>query len=337
MNIIFKHSTLIKSGLALLILLVTASAGAFSLDNYLEDKTREVILLDGDLKIQISTTLETVGCLLEKYDIVLGEGDVVSPTTDVALKDVTTIEITRAFEVFLSFDGRLETLHVINGTVSSALEEANVKLNTLDEVNLALNAFLYPGIVIAVSRVHKETIFETEQISYQVVVRKDRNREQGSQSIVQQGQEGQLKREFEVVYRDGAEVSRELIEEAVAIEPKDHIVLAGTLNRTVTSRGDNIRYAFSRVFEVTAYTHTGNPTRTGVMPKVGHVAVDPRVIPLNSTIYVDFSGRWNHLDGFYKATDTGGVIDGDIIDIFMYTEEEAIQFGRRRARVYLLR
>lgn len=81
--------------------------------------------------------------------------------------------------------------------------------------------------------------------------------------------------------------------------------------------------------EATAYTHTGNATFTGVMPKVGMIAVDQRVIPLNSYVYVPNIG-------LLKATDTGGVIKGNIIDIFMDTRQECIEFGRQNITIYVL-
>lgn len=81
--------------------------------------------------------------------------------------------------------------------------------------------------------------------------------------------------------------------------------------------------------EATAYTHTGNPTATGVMPQVGvTIAVDPNVIPLGSDVYVEGFG-WR------KAQDTGGLIKGKIIDIFMDTRSEAIQWGRRKVEIYV--
>lgn len=70
----------------------------------------------------------------------------------------------------------------------------------------------------------------------------------------------------------------------------------------------------------TAYTHTGNPTATGVMPTAGHtIAVDPRVIPLGTHVLI------NGVE--YIAQDTGGLIKGNRIDIFMDSETECVNFG----------
>jgi 3D (Asp-Asp-Asp) domain-containing protein len=83
-------------------------------------------------------------------------------------------------------------------------------------------------------------------------------------------------------------------------------------------------------FEATAYTWTGSRTATGTWPSRGTVAVDPRVIPLGSELYVEGYGP-------AVAADTGGDIKGQRIDLYMESYEEAIQFGRREVLVEVLR
>lgn len=81
--------------------------------------------------------------------------------------------------------------------------------------------------------------------------------------------------------------------------------------------------------EATAYTHTGNRTASGVWPRVGLVAVAPRVIPLGTRMYVEGYG-------FTIAADTGGAIKGQSIDVFFDTEKECFQWGRRHPTVHIL-
>lgn len=83
--------------------------------------------------------------------------------------------------------------------------------------------------------------------------------------------------------------------------------------------------------QATAYTHTGNPTATGVMPQVGKtIAVDPRVIPLGSKVHIEGMGT-------FIAEDTGGLIKGHIIDIFMNTEQECIKWGRQNIEIKIIK
>ena len=80
------------------------------------------------------------------------------------------------------------------------------------------------------------------------------------------------------------------------------------------------------VMEATAYTWTGNQTATGSWPTVGTVAVDPQVVPLGSVLYVEGYGP-------AVAADTGGDIKGQIIDLYMDSEHECLQWGRRKVEV----
>lgn len=85
-------------------------------------------------------------------------------------------------------------------------------------------------------------------------------------------------------------------------------------------------------FEATAYSITGI-TKSGIPVAPGHVAADPDVIPLGSIIYVDAP----MMSGVYHVLDTGSLIKGNIIDIYIPSYEEAIEFGRRKVTVTVLR
>ena len=69
----------------------------------------------------------------------------------------------------------------------------------------------------------------------------------------------------------------------------------------------------------------GGNTATGTVPTAGRtIGVDPEVIPLGATVYIDGQA--------YRAEDTGA-FTGNIIDIYMDSHEEALRFGRREATV----
>ena len=86
------------------------------------------------------------------------------------------------------------------------------------------------------------------------------------------------------------------------------------------------------VFEVTAYCDSGI-TRSGAYVKRGIVAADPSTLPIGSVIEVE-AGRYS---GIYTVLDTGSAVKGQIIDIYMPSYEEAIEFGRQCVKVRVLR
>ena len=79
------------------------------------------------------------------------------------------------------------------------------------------------------------------------------------------------------------------------------------------------------------FTATGLPAIAGdgteANPHI--VAVDPRVIPLGSRLYIDGYG-------FAVAADTGGAIKGNRIDLLLETHQTALKFGRRQLQIYQL-
>lgn len=88
-------------------------------------------------------------------------------------------------------------------------------------------------------------------------------------------------------------------------------------------------------FQATAYCHTGNPTKSGVYPMEGRtVAVDPKVIPLGSTVIVYTEDM--ELMGIYIAEDTGRLIKNCIIDIYMENEADCWDWGRRKVYVQII-
>jgi 3D (Asp-Asp-Asp) domain-containing protein len=82
---------------------------------------------------------------------------------------------------------------------------------------------------------------------------------------------------------------------------------------------------FIATLECTAYTHSNNPTASGVMPQVGHCAVDK----INGQ-WIPFGTRITTEDGrVLTVTDRFGDGRSNCLDIFMQSENESWQFGRQ--------
>lgn len=101
------------------------------------------------------------------------------------------------------------------------------------------------------------------------------------------------------------------------------------------SRGESNSGSYSKVMmmEATAYaghgiTASGNPTNRNPNG-YSTIAVDPRVIPMYSKVYVEGYG-------YAIALDTGGAIQGNRIDLFMNSEAECNSWGRRTVKVYVI-
>lgn len=112
------------------------------------------------------------------------------------------------------------------------------------------------------------------------------------------------------------------------------VELSNMLEESAALSGEPIKVEISNLedFQATAYCITG-VTKSGVSVASGHVASDPRVIPLGSVIYVESP----LVSGIFQVTDTGKNVKGKIIDIFIPSYRQSIEFGRRKIKLKVLR
>lgn len=90
--------------------------------------------------------------------------------------------------------------------------------------------------------------------------------------------------------------------------------------------------AYSPYDDVNGINSSGSPasTYTGTVPRPGTFAVDPKVVPLGSSVMVLYN------DGTIErgiAEDIGGAIKGNRLDVFRQSYKEAIKFGKQGALV----
>lgn len=210
------------------------------------------------------------------------------------------------------------------------LQDAGVELGPKDRVEARFDnrSDKIPELVVV--RVNTRIVTEEEKIPFPVKRVEDESLAPGSTRIRQAGQDGVLLKKYEVTTENGKVVKKKELGSEVIKEPVPQITAVGVSSKTkLASRGVSLQNKRVLKMIATAYTHTGNPTATGVMPYVGGVAVDPKVIPLGTNLYVEGYG-------YAKAVDTGGLIKGNRIDVFLETEKECYQWGRREVKVYIL-
>lgn len=293
---------------------------------YLDPLSKDVTINEGSETKVVSTYVHTVKELLVKENIALQEYDRVEPGLDSILVNNMIVDIIHAKPVKIICDGETKEIKTTAQTVQDVLSQTNISINEKDKV--------VPGVLepfnekIQVIRVEKKQVTENKSIAYKTETREDTKLYKGERRIIKKGQKGIEEQTFEIVTEDGKETVRELISKALIREPVSQIVAVGT-KEWASRAGKQIN--FSKVFDMsaTAYTHTGHRTYTGIWPSVGTVAVDPKVIPLGTRMYVDGYG-------YATAQDIGSAIVGKRIDIFVETEKEARKWGRRTVKVFII-
>jgi 3D (Asp-Asp-Asp) domain-containing protein len=177
-----------------------------------------------------------------------------------------------------------------------------------------------------------------------------------SENVIQAGADGVYTEVYEVVYQDGEETSRQLID-VEDTEPTTAIIEKGTIENfannndpvssiqtnsdgtgTITlENGQVLTFSSAKSMKGTAYTSNvgkvGTITASGTTARVGVIAVDKKVIPLGTKVYV-VSNDGSYIYGFAVAEDTG--VKGNHVDLFMDTYSQCIQFGARQCTVYIL-
>ncbi|MBQ6823378.1 MAG: G5 domain-containing protein [Clostridia bacterium] len=291
------------------------------------------VLEDGEQIHQFYAILTDRESLMEKAELTLGEHDELEVTeTD----GKVTISVLRAFPVSIEADGETVTLQMASGTVADALEKAGITVNESDAKSHLPTAVLRKDMQIRIYRVTADTVVKTQSIAYETEKIKTDDLYQGETEVVQKGEKGEKKLTYSVTYIDGKESERVLLSEEITKEPVTKIVKVGTKVKSTFKKTSSTPKTYKKVIAMTATAYSaGGYTASGLPAQWGVVAVDPRVIPLGTKVYVE-TADGKYIYGTAIAADTGGAIKGNKIDICVNTRAEAYAFGRRTVNVYIL-
>lgn len=292
----------------------------------------------------------------EEQAIVLEQG----VDADISSRLINITARSRGHEIYLSA-GQTVNIHY-NGAILSAQTSRRESVSALLK---RLHIKPAPTEIVAVDLSQGVTITVASDLTYYDTVVEDvtfptrrvpnPQMPAGTEKIVQEGQDGCRTSVYEVVWSNGVQISRRFAEElgttAVeqiveygtdvdAVSPDDQLIDvtiqengSGTLH---FASGVTMAFSAARDMTATAYTagHDGVGTRTatGTTVRKGVVAVDRKVIPLGTKMFIVANGGIVY--GSAVAEDTG--IRGNKVDLYHDTYNECIQFGRRGCTVYIL-
>ncbi len=291
------------------------------------------VIEDGEKINSFHAILTDEQSILEKAEITLSEGDEMTINED---GGVVTVQIARAFPVYIHADGETAMVMLAKGTVADALEKAELTCGEEDLLSVDLAAALESGMEITLDRVKSEKAEKTVSIDFETKKVETKDLYVGETKVQQKGEKGEKKLTYSVTYTNGKETDRKLVSEEIVKEPVEKIVLVGTKPHGTFLQSSSAPKTYKKVMTMncTAYS-AGGSTATGRPAKWGVIAVDPKVIPLGTKVYVETTdGKFIY--GTAIAADTGGAIKGNIIDICVNTRKEAYAFGRRTVNVYIL-
>ncbi|MEG0386390.1 MAG: G5 domain-containing protein, partial [Solibacillus sp.] len=177
-----------------------------------------------------------------------------------------------------------------------------------------------------------------ESIDFAVEKKNDSSLLKGKEKVVTEGKNGKVERTYSIVKENGKTISKQVASEKVVEAAKTKVVAVGTKVVTASvSRSGEPTGGKEFFVEATAYTPycagCSGVSAAGINlrenPDLKIVAVDPRIVPLGSKVWVEGYG-------YAVAGDTGGAIKGNKIDILVQSESQANSWGRKKVRMKVL-
>lgn len=306
-----------------------------------------LVSVDGHDKAVLTMRKDMQG-VIDLCNITLAEDDVVEFREP---DDITAgaLNVRRAFYVNVTADNVTETISVIEGTVRDALEQCGITMNEFDEVSPGLDTHLYGDMDVRVKRVYYRTHVTEEKIPYTTHEYKSVYHVKGTRTVTTKGENGKRTTTYKDKYEDGVLTGSVAISVSTTKKPVTEEIAIGASTEKLIDKysvmeeeekknnGAPAEYSKMLTFQATAYSYSSNSrhntTACGTPVRPGVAAVDPKVIPYGTVMYIE-SADGKHSYGYYIAEDTG--VRGNRIDLFMATERECERFGRRNVNIYIV-
>ncbi|MBO4326535.1 MAG: G5 domain-containing protein [Clostridia bacterium] len=241
--------------------------------------------------------------------------------------------------VVVNVDGHNYSLLTKADTVGEALEEQHIELGPSDYLSGGdYSSAPENGMAISVIRVDRETRTEVETIPYETVYVWDKDMYEGEEEVLTKGKNGSITRTYTLTYENGVLVSEEL-SDVKRVEKTDKRIAYGSRSSFSNSRGERIDYTQCIVCYGTVYipdAKWGYQTYVGERARPGVIAVDPKVIPLGTKVYIESVYPDIGDYGYAIAWDIGGHVKGNWVDMFAENLEMANLWGARDVNVYIL-
>jgi uncharacterized protein YabE (DUF348 family) len=334
--------------------------------NFIKIKQRKIVI--GFVLMSIIATITTIVCIMRKSIMVVEDGKQIKLITynttfdsalkkagvNIAVKDKVdkilsskisnndVININHAINFKVHVDNKVLNITSAEKDMALMLYTEKIVINPNDKVYPSIHSKLSSGQIINITRVKTQVINVKKPIDFKTVIKKEPGTLKTQSKVLQSGIKGEKSITLNVTYENGKEVTRKVVKEEVVKNPQSKILVQGTLSHVSYSRGEysNTFSTSARSITVKAtaywavdgvnntYTFTG---RKAVRNSNGYstIAVDPKIIPLGSRLYVEGYG-------YAIAADKGSGINGKFIDVFFETRAEASNWGVKYLNVKML-
>ena len=242
---------------------------------------------------------------------------------DVSDRHTVTVDI---------FEGDTLVCSTLPTTVSDIIDIMNVSVSDDYVLRGSPEDTITEDVSINYDKITYGTVTETASVPYETKTFEVQNVARGKSVVTKTGVNGVSTATYKVTYVNGVESERVLQSQVITKQPITQVIHKG-VGGTITIGGKTYSYSHYIDCKTTVYTG-GGITASGLPATEKVIAVDPRVIPLGTQVYVEDPYCYV---GFRTAADTGGVIKGNFIDIYFDESNPSLWgYGVRSARVYIL-
>jgi hypothetical protein len=295
---------LLKRGYKLIFIVLIIFSGWFLWQSFFvgkneNEKTHDfsvnvgrVSVVDGGLNFEVASSAKTVSDFLTEQKIVLSEHDLIFPNRDEKMHAGTQIIIQRAKKIAIKENGKTIEIFTFANTIEEAIwENDNIILGEDDITVPARSLPVADGMKIAVTHVLIKEEIKNVAIDFKTVTNEDDKLGWRIKKVTQKGEKGIKENKYKVVFNDGKEISRKILESNVTKQPIEEIVTQGT---------------FVKVGKV----HTGVASWYAF---TGTLSAANPWLPMGS--YVRVTNRNNGKSVIVKINDRGPFGNGRIIDL----------------------
>ena len=277
-----------------LILLALSGAGVIVMATQVNTVT---ITLASGYELTVFTNKTNVSEILAENNIVLEDNEKVNPNLEENITDTKTIIIR---------DKSIQEIQV------AKISESGLE-TTLEEI---LDNY---------SPITEKIVTIEEEIPFETITKDASNSDENTRNkVIRQGENGIKQVTYKIKYKDGQEIEKTILSEIVIKEPIDKIVQVqkNVTSRASTTRGDGT----TRIFKVTAYCacmkccgKTNGITASGTHATAGRT--------IATSTQFSFGTKLSINGVTYTVEDRGGAIQGDRIDVYFDTHEQALKWG----------
>ncbi len=341
---VLERKTLFLRAAALLIALTMTllllSQTAFAQTTY--------VITDGSRVLVHTTSSTDPKDVLGEAGLELGADDTYTISDD----GTAEIRIRRSRNLCIDYFGETMQVSSMGEPVGELLARLNLSWDSGDSVSVPLDALTYDGMEITIARTTLLEQTYSSVLHHDTVYCSSASLPLGTQRVLTNGADGEMLCTATVTYVNGVETERNVRSELVTKQPVSEVIAVGTASPEKTDienampvitdcsitlpTGEVLTYDRVITSLATAYCDKGL-TATGTQARVGAIAVDPRVIPYGTRMFI-MSTDGEYIYGIATAEDCGSRqhIYGTRIDLHFDTYSECRQFGARDCLVFFL-